>query len=128
MVKKENWIDRPSQWLNAGIFLSSLLVITVPLALLRWKNTKKTVFEISIDKINVHSSFLTTSTKSMNIADIEKIIIQEPFFLKLFSLSNLIIISNDFNNRLVFAGIRNGHLVGDELERLITANIDAKLI
>jgi hypothetical protein len=124
MVKKENWKGKPSQWLNVGVFLSSILGITIPLAFIRWKDLNRTVFQISADEISIQNDFITENNKSIKISEIEKIVIQEPFFLKLFSLSNLIVFSTESRGRIVFAGIRNAHLVGEELERLVNNKLE----
>ena len=124
MVTKENWKGKPSQWLNAGVFFSSILGVTIPLAFIRWKSLDRTVFQISPDEICIRNSFISEYNKSIKMSDIEKIVIQEPFFLKLFSLSNLIVFSNDSSCRIVFAGIRRAHFVGEELERLVNRKLE----
>lgn len=124
MEKKENWKGKPSQWLNAGVFISSVLGITIPLAFFRWKSLDKTIFQISGDEISIQNDLISENNKSIKIADIEKIVIQEPFFLKLFSLSNLIVFSTDAKGRIVFAGIKNAHFVGEELEKLVNKKLE----
>ena len=108
------WQGKPSQLLNLGVFLSSFLVITLPLAFLRWKLFQNTTYSISTTQISIKSSYINKGENNVDLSLIKDLFIESPLFLKLFSLSNIVITTHD-ESGMVFAGVKNAENIKNNL-------------
>lgn len=106
MAKIIEMKSKPSQVLNLGIFLTFFLVVTLPLIFIRWRSLNSTEYILTEDEIVFKRNFIDRESISIKIEEIENVFIEQPFFLKLFSLSNLIITAEQ-KKTIIFSGIKN---------------------
>jgi uncharacterized membrane protein YdbT with pleckstrin-like domain len=121
MHKEETWSSQPSQILNVGVFLSSILVITFPLAFFRWKYLKSIKYSLQGDNLIVQKNFRGVEKNYFHINEVQQITIHQPVFFKLFSLNNLLITLKS-GESIVFAGIKNASDLTKALNKVTVNN------
>jgi hypothetical protein len=106
MYKGEIWSSKPSQVLNVGVFFSTILFITIPVAYFRWRYLKGIRYSIKDGHLIIEKKFVGFEKNSFNLNDVEGITIYQPIFYKVFSLNNLSITLKN-GQSIVLAGVKN---------------------
>jgi uncharacterized membrane protein YdbT with pleckstrin-like domain len=119
------WNGSPSQVTNIGsfIFLGLFFWLIFPLFIMLWKylTVKTTSFEISNQRIRSKSGVLSRTIDEMELYRIRDMRIVQPFFLRLFSLSSIELITTDRTNKiLLIPAIKDA----DALLAKIRANVE----
>ena len=97
------WSGTPSQVVNLGTFIVCGLItltifgaiIAIPYAVWKYLVTKNWKFEVTSQRIKVHSGVLSKKTEELELYRVKDSRVEQPFFLRLFGLANVIIVSTD---------------------------------
>ena len=114
------WKGSPSQWTNFGAFFFWLLVsagivaayfltqigpflliaLALPTAFIfaRWLQTRSYVYEITSERIRFSTGFLSRTTNEFELYRVRDYTLQEPFWLRLVGLGNIILETADRTN------------------------------
>ena len=122
----------PSQIPNIGyyllcIILAPLLGLGVIMFLVRYLETKYTKFEITNERIIQQNGVLSRRTNETELYRVKDIILDEPFFLRIFGLSNVLIVTSDRTSPLILVNaIKNGGVIRRELREAVELRRDKK--
>ena len=122
----------PSQIPNIGyyllcIILAPLLGLGVIMFLVRYLETKFTKFEITNERVIQQNGVLSRRTNETELYRVKDIILDEPFFLRIFGLSNVLIVTSDRTSPLILVNaIENGGVIRRELREAVELRRDKK--
>jgi uncharacterized membrane protein YdbT with pleckstrin-like domain len=125
-MEKEIWFGTPSQVVNIRVFivmgLLSFFVIPLFVILWTWLVTKNTKYELTNERLTLRSGVFNKSSPEMELYRIRDYRLDEPYFLRLFSKSNVVLETSDRSHpRLVLEGVPNGK----ELINMLRHNVEA---
>jgi uncharacterized membrane protein YdbT with pleckstrin-like domain len=122
----------PSQIPNIGyyllcIILAPLLGLGVIMFLVRYLETRFTKFEITNERVIQQNGVLSRRTNETELYRVKDIILDEPFFLRIFGLSNVLIVTSDRTSPLILVNaIENGGIIRRELREAVELRRDKK--
>jgi hypothetical protein len=139
MSKKEKvmWEGRPSQLLNIWWYFLLLMVLIVSLfnplflsmlpitlCLMVWNIwvLKNLRYEITNERVKISSGVINKIEKDLELYRVNDIIFEEPWYLRIFKMGKIVILTNDISYPIVFIkAIRNAKDT-KELLRLMVEN------
>ena len=131
MEEKIIWSGSPSQWKNVGVFIFSVLlcwlVLPVFIALWAWLTVKTWKIEISEQRITEEKGVLSKTTDELELYRVKDIKLDQPFFLRLVGLSNIILSTSDRSHPFyTIPAVPNGKELRAKLRDAVEARRDAK--
>jgi uncharacterized membrane protein YdbT with pleckstrin-like domain len=107
------WSGTPSQVVNLGnyILLGLFVWLVIPLFILLWKwlEVKCTRYELTTQRFRTRHGILNKSTDEIELYRVRDYKLDEPFFLRLFSLANIVLQTSDKTHPvMVLKAIPNG--------------------
>jgi uncharacterized membrane protein YdbT with pleckstrin-like domain len=132
MEEKLIFKGSPSQVTNIGFYI--LCVILLPvfglgliLFLVRFLKTKFTKYEITKERIIEQTGVLSRKTDETELYRVKDIRLDEPFFLRMFGLSTILLVTSDKSSPLIkIHGVENGSDLRKELRTSVEARRDQK--
>jgi len=133
MEEKEIWKGSPSQWTNFGTYvfciLFSWLVIPIFVALWRFFLVKTWKIEITDQRLIEEKGVLSKKTDELELYRVKDIRLEQPFFLRLVGLSNIILATSDRTHSIVkIPAIKDGKNLREKLRVAIDARRDKKKV
>jgi len=118
------WSGSPSQVLNLGIFvicaLTCFLIIPIFIALWKWLTLKCTKYVITTERIRITSGVFSTKTDYLELYRVNDITFEQPFFLRIFSLGNLVLTTSDVSTpSLILRAIPSSEELHSEIRKYI---------
>ncbi len=131
MEEKEIWKGRPSQWTNFGTyvlcFLFCWLVVPIFIALWRFLVVKTWKIEITDQRLIEEKGVLSKTTDELELYRVKDIRLDQPFFLRLVGLSNIILMTSDRTHPIVrISGITDGKNIREKLRVAVDERRDKK--
>ena len=131
MEEKTIYNGSPSQLSNIGYYTLCLMLapigIGIIMFIIRFLNTKFTNIEITDERVIEKSGILSRKTDETELYRIKDIRLDEPFFLRIFGLSNILLITADRTSPVIsLSGIKNGESLKKDLRNLIEKRRDKK--
>lgn len=122
--EKDVWFGTPSQVLNLGTFivcgLLFFLVIPLFVALWRWLEVKYTKYELTTQRLRTRYGVLNRKTDELELYRVRDYQLVEPFFLRLFSLGNVVLRTSDRSNPVVtIKAVKNGEELREKLRQYV---------
>lgn len=122
--EKTVWTATPSQVLNLGTFALCILFIwlVVPVFIMLWKwlTLKNTQYELTTERLIFRTGVLNKKTRQIELYRIRDYEFEQPFFLRLFSLGNLLLNSSDVTEPvIVLHAIANGEDLRNQIRNLV---------
>lgn len=107
------WAGGPSQIRNLGYFLICglfcFLVVPVFMGLWRWLQTRCTRYELTTERLVFSSGVLSKTTDQVELYRIRDYRLEQPLFLRLFGLSNVILVGTDRTDEvIVLEAVKDG--------------------
>lgn len=129
--EKVIWSGGPSQVLNLGIFLicalTCFLIIPIFIAIWKWLTIKCTKYVITTERIKITTGVFSTKTDNLELYRINDMTFEQPFFLRLFSLGNLVLTTSDVSTpNLVLRAIPGSEELHNEIRKYIEIQRDKK--
>jgi uncharacterized membrane protein YdbT with pleckstrin-like domain len=123
MVNEELvWTGSPSQVINAPVFivcaLLCWLVIPVFVALWKWLVIRSIRYELTTERLKLRQGVLNRTLDELELYRVRDYKLEQPFFLRIFSLGNIIIRTTDTTHPyIVLRAIRDGENVLELVRR-----------
>jgi uncharacterized membrane protein YdbT with pleckstrin-like domain len=133
MEEKEIWKGSPSQWTNFKTYVLCIvfgwLVIPIFIALWRFLLVKTWKIEITDQRLIEEKGVLSKKTDELELYRVKDIRLEEPFFLRVVGLSNIILATSDRTNSIVkIPAIKDGKNLRENLRVVIDARRDKKKV
>jgi uncharacterized membrane protein YdbT with pleckstrin-like domain len=121
----------PSQATNFGYYIIcailSPLGIGVLMFIFRFLKTKFTKYEITNERIIEQTGVLSRKTDETELYRVKDIRLEEPFFLRMFGLSTILLVTSDKSSPIIsLDGVKNGINLRKELRAAVEARRDKK--
>jgi uncharacterized membrane protein YdbT with pleckstrin-like domain len=133
MEEKEIWKGSPSQWTNFGTYVMCILfcwlVIPIFIALWRFLVVKTWKIEITDQRLIEEKGVLSKKTDELELYRVKDIRLDQPFFLRLVGLSNVILVTSDRTNPIVrIPAITDGKNLREKLRAAVDIRRDKKRV
>jgi len=131
-MEKTIFKGSPSQLTNIPFYLVCLLLtpvigLGILMFLIRFLKTKFTKIEITEERIIEQTGILSRKTDETELYRVKDIRMDEPFFLRMFGLSNILIVTSDKSSPIIsLFGVKNGDKLRKELRDLVETRRDKK--
>lgn len=131
------WSGSPSQVINAGKFILCALatltgvfaIVAIPYAIWIWLVVKNTRYELTTQRLKLHSGVLNKITEELELYRVTDSRFEQPFFLRLFSLGNVVLISSDDTTPTTrLRAIAEGGPLREKIRTLVEARRDQKRV
>jgi len=121
----------PSQITNFAYYILCLLLsffgIGVIMFLVRFLKTKFTRYEISEERIIETTGVFSRNTDETELYRVKDIRLEEPFFLRMFGLSTILLVTSDKTSPIIaLSGVKNGNSLRNTLRGAVEARRDIK--
>lgn len=126
------WEGTPSQWSNFMFYMLCiplLIVFGLGLLLALWKyfDTQNNKIQITDQRVVEERGILAKVIDELDLYQIKYIKQEQPFVLRFFDLSNIVLGTTDqINPRLVLRGMKNGDKIKERLRMAIDTQRDLK--
>ncbi|MET0280594.1 MAG: PH domain-containing protein [Steroidobacteraceae bacterium] len=136
-TETEAWSGTSSQIVNLGTFILCGLVsltvvgavIAIPWAIWKYLVVKNQVFEVTSQRIKVHSGVLSKKTEELELYRVKDTKFEQPFFLRLFGLGNVVIVSTDASTPIsMIPAIKDARTVREQLRTFVEERRDEKRV
>lgn len=116
------WTGSPSQILNVPVYvvcgLLFWLVVPVFIALWKWLVLRNIRYELTTERLRIRQGVLNKSLDELELYRVRDYRLEQPFWLRLFSLANITLTSSDSSHPLVvLRAIRDGEAVRERIRR-----------
>lgn len=133
MEEKEIWKGSPSQWTNLITYVTCILFcwLVIPIFIALWKFlvVKTWKIEITDQRLIEEKGVLSKTTDELELFRIKDIRLDQPFFLRLVGLSNIILVTSDRTHSIVrIPAISNGKELREKLRVAVDARRDKKRV
>lgn len=121
MTEEKNvWSGTPSQVVNLGSFiiLGIFFWLVIPLFIILWKwlTVKNTKYELTTERIRTRYGVLNKQIDELELYRVRDYKLEQPFFLRLFSLSNIILQTSDKSHpQMILRAIPDGEKLREQL-------------
>ncbi len=133
MEEKQLWKGSPSQINNLGLYifcaLTCWLIVPVIIALWRFLTTQNWQIEITDQRIIVQKGMLSRKTDELELFRVKDIRLEEPFMLRLFGLSNIILVTSDRTDKIeIIPAIKDGKQLREQIRNAVDKRRDVKKV
>ena len=125
-AERVEWAGTPSQWQNAGWFLSCLLLIPIPWAIWRWLVVRNTVFTLTTERLRIRRGVFNRTTEDLELYRVRDTRLEQTFFERLFGLGEVILYTTDASTPEVhIAWLKDAELLRETVRRFAEERGDA---
>lgn len=122
--EKDVWFGTPSQVVNLGSFVlwGLFFWLVFPLLIIFWKwlVIRNTRYELTTQRLRMRHGVLNKKTDELELYRIRDYKLDQPFFLRMFSLSNIILETSDRSHpQVVLRAIKNGEELRESLRTFV---------
>lgn len=131
------WSGEPSQVTNMGGFiilgLLSLFIVTIPISVLwaLWiflvvKNQK---YELTTQRLKTHEGVLSKKIDELELYRVTDTQFEQPFFLRLFGLGNVVLITSDKTSpKVKITAVKDARELREKIRHLVEERRDKKRV
>jgi uncharacterized membrane protein YdbT with pleckstrin-like domain len=124
--EKTVWLGTPSQVVNLGSFilLGLFFWLVIPLFIILWKwlVVKNTKYELTTERLRMRHGVLNKKTDELELYRVRDYKLEQPFFLRIFSLGNISLQTSDKSHpHVVIRAIPNS----EELREQFRTHVEA---
>lgn len=124
--EKAVWFGTPSQVVNLGsfLFLGVFFWLVFPLLIMLWKwlAVKNTKYELTTERIRTRHGILNKKTDELELYRVRDYKLDQPFFLRMFSLGNIVLETSDRSHpTVILTAIPNGEQLREQLRTYVEA-------
>jgi uncharacterized membrane protein YdbT with pleckstrin-like domain len=129
--ERELWAGSPSQLTNLGTFVLMGLFfwLLVPIIVIAWKVlvTKNTRYELTSQRLRLRTGVINKKLEELELYRVQDTRLDQPFFLRLFSLGNVILNTSDPSSPvIVIPAIEEAESVREKVRNAVEERKDAK--
>jgi membrane protein YdbS with pleckstrin-like domain len=131
------WSGSPSQITNLGTYiLCALLSLTVvlaiaaiPYAIWQYLVVKNQNYDLTSQRLKAHSGVFSKQTDELELFRVKDTKFDQPFFLRLFGLGNVILISSDSTTPVVMIkAVKDAQNLREQIRNLVEERRDQKRV
>ncbi|EDY85598.1 conserved hypothetical protein [gamma proteobacterium HTCC5015] len=134
-TKKEEtvWVGSPSQVINIPSFviygLFFWLILPLFLILWKWLVVKNTGYEITTQRLKTSYGVLNKKVDELELYRVKDSQLEQPFVLRLFSLSNIVLMTSDRSHpTVVIKAVPNGQDLREKIREYVEERRDSKRV
>ena len=121
------WNGNPSQVVNlpAFILLGLFFWLVIPLFVILWKwlVIKYTKYELTTERLRLRQGVLNKITDDLELYRVRDYKLEQPFFLRLFSLGNVVLKTSDRSHpEVTIKAIKDGEIMRELLRKYVEEN------
>jgi len=134
MPEEQNvWFGTPSQVVNFGSFVLTGLFfwLVFPLFIMLWKwlTIKSVKYELTTERFRTRYGILNRKTDELELYRVRDYQLEEPFFLRIFSLGNIVLQTSDRSHpTITIRAIPDGEQLREKLRTHVEACRTAKQV
>jgi len=118
------WRGRSSQVTNVGLylvcFLTCWLVVPIFIAIWKWLEVRCFVYELTTERLKQTHGIFSKRVDELELYRVKDIALEQSFFLRLFSLANIILDTSDKTTpRVVLKGISQAKDLSDLIRQQV---------
>jgi uncharacterized membrane protein YdbT with pleckstrin-like domain len=120
------WQGTPSQVVNLGSFilLGLFFWLVIPLFVILWKwlVVKNTKYELTTERLRLRYGVFNKKTDELELYRVRDYKLDQPLFLRIFSLSNIVLTTSDKTHpSVVLEAITDGEELREKLRKYVEA-------
>ena len=120
--EKTIWKGRSSQLIHFGTYLLCglfcWLIVPLFIAIAKWIQNRCRVYEITTERIKISRGVFSRKTEEIELYRIRDYSLQEPFWLRLFGLGNIVLATIDVSSAaLVIEAVPEASALRDEIRK-----------
>ncbi|HEX6259919.1 MAG TPA: PH domain-containing protein [Woeseiaceae bacterium] len=124
--EKTVWLGTPSQVVNLGSFilLGLFFWLVIPLFIILWKwlVVKNTKYELTTERLRMRHGVLNKKTDELELYRVRDYKLEQPFFLRIFSLGNISLQTSDKSHpHVVIRAIPNSEQLREQFRTHVEA-------
>ena len=129
--EREVWSGSPSQVTNMGTFIlmGLLFWLVVPIFVIVWKYlvTKNVRYELTSQRLRMRTGVFNKKLEEVELYRVKDYRLDQPFFLRLFSLGNIIVESSDMTTPIFgIHAIADAEAVREKIRAAVEERKEAK--
>jgi uncharacterized membrane protein YdbT with pleckstrin-like domain len=118
------WTGRSSQVTNLGLFLvcflTCWLIVPIFIAIWKWLDVRCFVYELTTERLKQTHGVFSKRVDEMELYRVKDIALEQPFFLRLFSLANIVLDTSDKTTpRVVLKAISGAEDLANQLRQQV---------
>ncbi len=118
------WKGSPSQVTNLGLYLlcglTFWLVVPIFIALWKWLELRCSVYELTTERLKQTRGVFAKRTEELELYRVKDLAVEQPLFLRLFSLANVILETSDKSSpRVALEAVPRAQELGDTIRRQV---------
>lgn len=127
-VENQVWSGSTSQITNLGTFILCgllsltivLAIVALPYALWKYLVVKNQKYDLTSQRLKLHSGVLSKTTDELELYRVKDTKFEQPFFLRLFGLGNVMLISSDTTTPVaVIAAVKEAESLREQIRTLV---------
>ena len=127
------WKGSSSQVTQLGLyvvcFLTCWLVVPIFIALWKWVQLRCFVYELTTERLKQTSGVFSKQVDELELYRVKDISLEQPFFLRLFSLANIILDTSDKTTpRVVLQGIPQAEELANKVRQHVQTQRQRKQV
>ncbi len=116
------WKGRSSQVTNLGVylvcFLTCWLIVPIFIAIWKWLDVRCFVYELTTERLRQTHGIFSKRVDELELYRVKDIALEQPFFLRLFSLANIVLDTSDKTTpRVVLKAIPEAKELANEIRQ-----------
>lgn len=124
--EKNIWTGTPSQVLNLYTFIMMglffWLIFPVFIIIWKWLVIKNTKYELTTERLRTRHGVLNKRTDELELYRVRDYTLEQPFFLRIFSLGNIILETSDRSHtKIILKAIPNGEELREKIRTYVEA-------
>lgn len=128
-AEQEVWSGGPSQWQNLWVWVSCILVVTIPWALWRALVTKNTRYILTDQRLKATRGVFNRVTDDLELYRVKDTHFQQTFWQRMVGVGDIVLSTSDTTTpTVVLADIRDAEGVRERVRALVEQRRDAKRV
>jgi len=124
--EKSVWNGTPSQVINipAFVLLGIFFWLIIPIFIILWKwlVVRNTRYELTTERLKIRQGVLNKKMDDLELYRVRDFKLEKPFFLRLFSLGNIILQTSDKSHPVVILrAIKDGEEIREQIRNMVEA-------
>ena len=129
VAEKEVWSGGPSQWQNLWVWVSCVLIVTIPWALWRALVTKNTRYLLTDQRLKNTRGVFNRVTDDLELYRVKDTHFQQTFWQRMVGIGDIVLSTSDTTTpTVVLADIRDAEGVRERVRALVEQRRDAKRV
>ncbi len=129
VAEKEVWSGGPSQWQNLWVWVSCVLIVTIPWALWRALVTKNTRYLLTDQRLKNTRGVFNRVTDDLELYRVKDTHFQQTFWQRMVGIGDIVLSTSDTTTPVVvLSDIREAEGVRERVRALVELRSDAKRV